>query len=279
MNSLKKAYLEETTGTFSLPIPSGGRILVKKGASVSAGQVVAKGKKMVVKRVDLVKTLEIAPKKVLDVLVKSLGSEVAKGEVIAKTKTFLKTKELASPISGVLESLSETGILKIKMVEDEFEVKAPLAGEVIVIGEGRIEASFAARKIVGVWGAGGEAFGALTTLGSPQKEVTVFDLKESFKEKIVAFSGKLTHGFWHKAVSCGVAGLVCGHLPSEEFGEKIKGDSLLVPGGQEELVLPLVVAGSGQEEPIKNEIWQMLIRSQEKTVVIKGKEKSLLVPK
>ncbi|HUS52177.1 MAG TPA: hypothetical protein VMX77_01780 [Candidatus Bathyarchaeia archaeon] len=279
MNSLKKAYLEETTATFSLPIPPGGQISVKKGASVSAGQVVAKGKRAVVKRIDLVKTLGVAPKKVLDVLVKSLGSEVAKGEVIAKTKTFLKTKELVSPIAGVLESLSETGVLKIKMVEDEFEVKAPLAGKIIVVGEGRVEVSFAARKIAGIWGAGGEAFGILATLGSPQKEVTVFDLKESFKEKIVAFSGKLTHGFWHKAVSCGVAGLVCGSLPNEEFGAKLEGDSLLVPGGQEELVLPLVVAGSGQEGPIKDEIWQMLIRSQEKTVVIKGKEKSLLVPK
>jgi hypothetical protein len=238
----------------------------------------AKGKQVSLKKIDLVKTLGVPSKKVIEVLAKSLGSQVTKGEVIAKSKGLFKKNELVSPVTGTLESLSEDGVLKIKIAQDEYEVKIPLAGKVTAITGDRVEISFPAQKIVGIWGAGGQAFGSLTPLGSEDKETTVFDLKESLKGKIVAFSGTLTHGFWYKAITCGIAGIVCGKLPNEQFGKKLETDSLLVPGGKKENVLPLLVAGD-KEGLIKEEIWQVLVNNQEKTVVVNGKERCLFIPK
>ena len=63
---------------------------------------------------NLAKNLGVPPKKVVKLMVKSLGELVKKGEVIAVQKTAFKKKTFLAPVAGVLDSLTEEGILKIK---------------------------------------------------------------------------------------------------------------------------------------------------------------------
>jgi hypothetical protein len=269
MNPLTKAYLETTTASFSLPFPSSGKVLVKKGDSVAADQVLAKGERVVEKEINLVITLRIPPKKIFDFLTKSLGSKISQGELLAERKGIFGKKQIFSPYEGTLESLSEEGVLKIKVAQEKVEIKTPLAGKVTAIGKDNLEISFPARKIVGVWGIGGQALGQLVVLGSQEKEVSLFDIKGDLQGKVVAFSGELTPGFWHKAVACGLMGIVCGKLSHEQFSQ----------GLEREASLPLLVVGDGKEGLIKDEIWQTIKASQEKMVVLNGGEKSLLIPR
>lgn len=242
---------------------------MKKGDSVAANQVLAKGERVVEREINLVITLGVPPKKIFDFLTKSLGSKISQGELLAERRGIFGKKKIFSPYEGTLESLSEGGVLKIKVAQEKDEIKTPLAGRVTAVGKDNLEISFPARKIVGVWGIGGRAFGQLAVLGSQEKGVSLFDLKGDFQGKVVAFSGELTPGFWHKAVACELMGVVCGKLSHEQFSKRL----------EKEMSLPLLVAGDGKEGLIKDEIWQTIKASQEKVVVLNGEEKSLLIPR
>jgi len=279
MNPLTKSYLETTKASFSLSIPSGGKALVKKESQVTSDQIIAKGEKITLKEFNLAKALGISGKKIVSLLVKSLGSKVEKGELIAKQEGVFSKKQFLSPTDGTLESLSEEGVLRIKVAEKKYEVKTPLAGQITSVNKNKIEISFPALKVIGVWGVGGQRCGRLMVLGSQEKGATVFDLKGSFEGAIVAFSGPLTIGLWHKAVSINVAGLVCGKLPDEEFSRKIEKEVLRVLGQEKRIAPPLLVVGEEKEGKIKEEIWKPLVDSKEKMVVIKGEEKCLLIPR
>lgn len=246
---------------------------------MTTDQIVAKGEKVTLKELNLAKALGVSGKKVINLLVKNLGSEVVKGELIAKRGGVFGKKQFISPTEGTLESLSEEGVLKIKVAQKMYEIKTPLAGRVTSVNKKEIEVSFPAVKIVGVWGAGGEAFGRLILVGSKEGGATIFDLKESFKEGIVAFSGPLALGFWHKATSLAVAGIVCGKLPNEQFGKRLEKEVLRVLGYEKRIAPPLLVVGEEKVGKVREEIWQALVDAKEKMVVIKGEEKCLLIPR
>lgn len=279
MNPLTKPYLETTTATFSLSIPSGGKAVVKKGSQVATGQTIAKGEEVTLKEYNLAEALGVPGKKAISLLVKNLGSKVAKGELIAKRGGVFGKKQLICPTDGTLESLSEEGVLKLRVAERKYEIKTPLAGRVTTVNKNEIEISFPAVKVVGVWGAGGQAFGRLILLGSQDEGATVFDLKGGSKGAVVAFSGLLTLGFWHKAVSINVAGLVCGKLPNEQFGRRLEKEFLLILGHKTRIAPPLLIVGEGEEGRVREEIWQALADAGQKLVVIKGEEKCLLIPR
>jgi hypothetical protein len=278
MNSLIKAYLEKATGTFSVLLPQKAKVLVKKGDRIAADQVIAKGEKIFLKEFDLAKILGLSGKKVIDFLVKQLGGDVAEGDLVAERGGMLKKKQFFSPVAGNLLSLSEEGILKIKVDQDSYEVRAPLAGKVKTVGKGKVEISFPAQKIVGVWGKGNQTAGALFILGSPEGDTTIFDLKEAVKSKVIAFSGFLTAGLWHKAVALDVSGIICGKLPNEQFGQDLEKEFLNLNGKEKGIRPPLLVVGGGKEGLIKEEIWRALEKAKEKTVVLKGEEKCLFIP-
>lgn len=279
MNPLTKPYLETTTATFSLPLPVGGKAVVKKGSPVAADQTIIKGEEVTLKEYNLTKTLGVPGKKIISLLVKSLGSRVVKGELIAKRARIFGKKQFISPIDGTLESLSEEGVLRIKVAEREYEIKTPLAGRVTSTDKNKTKISFSATKVVGIWGAGGQAFGPLILIGSQENGATIFDLKGDFKGTVVAFSGPLTLGFWHKAVSLAVSGIVCGKLPSEQFRKMLEKEFLRVSGKTKRIALPLLVVGEGKEGRIREEIWQVLRDAKQMLVVIKGEEMCLLIPR
>ncbi len=278
MNSLIKAYLEKATGTFSLLLPQKAKVLVKKSDRITADQVIAKGEKLFLKEFDLAKILDLSGKKVIDFLVRKLGSDVAEGDLVAERGGMLKKKQFFSPVTGSLLSLSEEGILKIRIDQDSYEIRSPLAGKVKIIGKGKVEISFPAQKIVGVWGKGDQAAGALFILGSSEGDTTIFDLKEVAKGKVIAFSGSLTAGLWHKAVALDVSGIVCGKLPNEQFGQDLEKEFLSLGDKKRGMGPPLLVVGGGKEGLIKEEIWRALEKAKEKIIVLKGEEKCLFIP-
>jgi hypothetical protein len=147
------------------------------------------------------------------------------------------------------------------------------------LNKNKIEISFPAVKIVGVWGVGKQAFGRLVLIGSPEKGANIFNLKGSFQGAIVVFSGPLTFGFWHKAVSIGVVGIICGKLPDEQFGKKIETEFLRIWGRKMRIAPPLLVMGEGKRGVVRKEIWQVLVGAEQKTVIIQGGEKCLLIPR
>jgi len=218
-------------------------------------------KEPTVKEYDLGQILQVKPQKAIKYLVKGLGQKVKRGELIASKKGFLKKRNFFAPIEGTLDSLTEEGILRIKIpTKKRVKVKLPFPKQ--------------AGEIKGNWGKGGQALGELFCL---EEKAALFNLKGKHQDQILALAGKLNRGLWHKAKGVGVKGIICGELPDEEFAKEIGREVLLVGREEKSIALPLVVLG--EKGKIPENVWQVLKKNQGNKVFIEGDNNRVLIPK
>lgn len=211
---------------------------------------------------DLTQILDVPAKKAIKCLVKSLGQKVERGELIACKKGLLKKRNFYAPIEGILDSLTEEGVLRIKTPFKKIaKTKAPFSDQETI-------------KIKGNWGKGAQALGKLFCL---EKEADIFNLKGDHQGQILALYGKINRGLWFKSKSIGIKGIVCGGLPDEKFGKEIEKEVLLAGSEERILALPLVVLGGKGEIP--KDTWQVLKENQDKEIFIEGDSCQILIPK
>lgn len=217
--------------------------------------------KPTVKEYDLTGILQVPPKKTIKFLVKSLGQKVKRGELVAEKKGLLKKRRFFTPVEGILESLTEEGILRIKIpTKKKVKTKPPFPEQAV--------------KIKGNWAKGGQALGVLFCL---EEKAAIFNLKGEHQDQILALAGRLNRGLWHKAKSIGIKGIICGGLPDKEFGKQIAKEVLLVDGETRSISLPLVVLG--EKGKIPPDTWQLLTENKGKKIWIDGDSGRVLIPK
>lgn len=263
----QKVSLEKVTASMTLPIPSGVRLQVKKDQKVKEGQIIAKRKaSSQTKSYHLSKLIGVSPKKALKFLEKKLGQKVKQGELVAQKKSFLgKSEKFIAPLNGILDSLTEDGILRIKKELAEEEIKAPFTGRVSATTPNSVSFSFAAMEIKGNWGGGKKATGYLMVIEG--EDYDLFSLDGTCQEQIVVLRGKLPKGLWHKAISLGAVGFIAGSLADKSLQKEIE---------EEDDSLPVVVLGL--DDKISQEIWGELKKANGQMAFIDGEEKRLLIP-
>jgi len=239
-------------------LPEGSRVQVKVGDKVVRGQPVAsrEGK---VKEIDLSKLLGISAKRVGKHLLSSLGSQVKKGQMLAEKKGLFKKKLFKSPIDGVLESLSEKGILKIREKTEGQEIKIPANGKVKKIKEERVLIQVPVVKVTGDWAIGESTWGLLKICSSKEKN-ELSDLGEEIEDKLLVFKGEVPVGLVYKAEALGATGLVVG-----KTDKLAKCDQLAV------------LSLGGQEGVIPGSLWTALAKFEDKPGKILTEEKLLII--
>lgn len=268
MKAAQKVNLEKVTASMTLPFPSGIKLQVKKGQKVKEGQIIGQRKASFrTKSYHLSKLIDVSPKKAIKYLEKKLGQTIKQGELVAQKKSlFGKTNRFVAPLDGILDSLSEEGILRIRKEIPEKEVKAPFSGIVSVVSSGSVSLSFAALEIKGNWGKGNKTTGFLMII--KEEDYDLFSLNGTCQEQIVVLKGKLPKGLWYKAVSLGAVGFVVGGLTEKFLQKEIEeGDNSL----------PTVILGEGDK--INQEIWEELKKVNGRMALIDGQQKRLLIPK
>jgi len=213
-----------------------------------------------VKEFDLLQILGVKPKKLVNCLVKSLGQKVKKGELVAENKGVFGRKEFLSPVDGILDSLSEEGLLRIRVDQSKRPKTRPRP-----IKEGL--------ELQGSWGKGDRTGGELLCL---KETVGIFDLSDEYAGRILAISRNFDRGFWHKARALGVKGLICGGLPDEDFAIELEREFLLVDGKEQGIYLTLVVLGKDGE--ISQNDWRVLEKNSGKDILIDGEGFQVFVP-
>ncbi len=268
MKAAPKVNLEKVTASITLPLPSGVRLQVKKGQKIKEGQTLGQRKaSFQTKSYHLSKLIDVSPKKTVKYLEKKLGQAVKQGELVAQKKSFLgKADKFIAPVNGILDSLTEEGILRIKKKVSEKEVKAPFSGMVNAVSSDSLSLSFAALEIKGSWGRGNKATGFLMII--EKEDCDLFSLDGTCQEQIVVLRGELPKGLWFKAVSLGAAGFAVGGL-AENFLEKEieEGDNSL----------PVVILG--EDGKISQEIWEELKKANGRMALVDGQQNRLLIPK
>lgn len=202
------ADFEKETIRLEIFLPEGSKAQVEVSDKVLRGDVVA-FKEAKVKEFDLCRLLSVPAKRIRKYLLSSLGGQVKKGQILAEKKGLFKKRFFKSPIDGVLESLSEKGILKIREKKDKEEIKTPAKGKVKKIEEGKVLIQVPVVKASGDWAVGKSTWGVVKIASAKEKN-DLSDLGEEIERKLLVFKGKIPVALVYKAEALGAAGVVVG---------------------------------------------------------------------
>lgn len=234
-------------------LPLKGSVVVAKGDTVSWNTVVANtflpGS---VELVNAAAKLGISPEEVPQAMLKSEGDQVSKGETLARSKGFwgLFRSNLASPISGTVESVSEvSGLIVLRAPSVPVEINAYVDGivEDILPEEGVIIRTSAV-YIQGIFGIGGETAGEICIFTEdPDEELQIERLSEAYKGKILVGGALVTADFLRKAVQYGVKAVVTGGISDADLADFLGYDlGVAITGSEDKGITLIVTEGFGK---------------------------------
>ena len=215
--------LEYTVLTKQRRLPLPGEIVVEKGTTVSAEQVVARTNLPgTVQTLNVAGLLGTLPAEIDDVMLKKPGEACAKDEVIAESKGFfgLFKSHVKSPIQGAIESVSKiTGQVILREPPIPVEVIAYIDGEVIgIIKNEGVEIRTAGSFIQGIFGIGGETIGHIAlAVDDPNEVLTATGINDSFKDKVIVGGSMAEFAALEKARAVGAKGVVVGGIEDQDL--------------------------------------------------------------
>jgi biotin carboxyl carrier protein len=214
-------------------LPLKGEVLVKKGDSVKAEDVVAQtllpGK---VVPLNLANKLGVTPAQLAGYLKVKAGDQISRGTVLAENKGlfglgFMKNS-VTSPTDGEVESVSShTGQILLREPRIPVQVKAFIDGVVtdVIPNEGVIIENKSA-YVQGIFGIGGETVGTIKVLAaSPDEELKADKIDESCKDKIIVAGAFIRLEAIDKARKVGAKAIITGGVDDQDI-KKILGYDL-----------------------------------------------------
>ncbi|MBT4138958.1 MAG: hypothetical protein HOE48_13645 [Candidatus Latescibacteria bacterium] len=228
-------------------LPLKGEVVVSQGDSVKRDQVVARtdlpGN---VTTLNLINTLSCSPTELPNYLLVQEGEPVTKGEPIAETKPFIKwfKTSVDSPITGTLESISKvTGQVILREPPRPIEVQSYIDGTIAeVIPEEGVVIETSGAFIQGIFGVGGETWGALHIISeNANQQLTPDQIDASCKEKIILGGNLLTLDVIHKARDVGAAGIIGGGIRDADLRNLLGYDLGVAITGSETIGITVIV--------------------------------------
>ncbi len=245
-------------------LPLKGEVIAKVGDEVNASDVVARtelpGNPEYIK---IANKLGIEPKEVPGAMLKKVGDFVEKDEVIARSTSFfgLFKNEATSPISGTIESISDTtGNVLVRAPAIPVEVLAYVKGKVVDImpEEGVIVETFGT-FIQGIFGIGGETFGPLEIIEESTDEVLDSSkIKDDHKGKILAGGALVPYDFIQAAIKAGVKGIVTGGIDDADLRKFLGYDLGVAITGSEKKGITLVITEGFGKIPMADKTFNLL---------------------
>jgi len=228
-------------------LPIAGKVLVKSGSRVKPDDVVARAELPGdVATVNVVNQLGISPNEVPSYMLKRVGDGVARDEVIAETRPWIKWfKSVArSPADGTVETVSEiTGQVLIRMPPRPVELRAYVDGVVaeVIEGEGVVVETRGA-FVQGIFGIGGETHGDIAIAAKgPDTVLGPGDLGPELKGKIVVAGSLVTSEVYERASELGLAALVCGGFHDADLRRLLGYDLGVAITGHEDIQPTLIL--------------------------------------
>ncbi len=236
-----------------------GQVRVAAGDQVEAGDVIAQSiEQGPLRVVDVAESLGIARDHLPRYLRVELGQEVQAGQVLA-AGGFMGWHTVPSPLAGCVAGFAAGRIL-IEEAAHPIELRANLPGQVIRLlpGQGAVIRAVGAR-IVGIWGAGGEAYGPLVLrTDGPNHTLRWISVDLACRGKIVVGGRCLDKRALLRAARFRALGLVVGGL-----AEHLRALAL-------ELGLILVVSDGLGAVPMAEPVFELLAQHEGRGGLIIG---------
>ncbi len=234
-------------------LPLKGDVLVEKGATVRAKDIVAKTE--LPGDVEILNaSFELAcePKTLADRLLKGEGDPVVHGEVLGTKSGFLGLfkSELLAPCDGAIETISSvTGKILLRKPPIPVDVTAYMDGTVVEVIENEgVVVECPASFIQGIIGVGGETHGELALVSSSPDDILDADsILPEHAGKVLVGGRLVTQDALTRAGEVGAAAIVVGGIHDEDL-EAYLGYALGVAiTGHEDLpVTVMVTEGFGE---------------------------------
>lgn len=228
-------------------LPIAGEVLVHAGQRVEARDVVARALLPgPITPVNLANLLAIGPADVPAAMLRQPGQHVAAGELLARSPGIFGwfRKECCSPCDGTIESVSPvTGQVIVRGNPQQVEVKAFLSGTVVEVlpGEGAVVEA-AATWVQGIFGVGGEAFGALRlACDSPAQPLDADQVRPSMRGAVVVGGARVTAQAMRACVALNVAAVITGGIDDQDLREFLGYDLGVATTGSEKVGLTLII--------------------------------------
>ncbi len=258
----------------SLPVK--GEILVKKGQEVSFDTIVGRcyleGAPYVVK---LAEILGVDPEEVSKYVTVKVGDNVKQGDVIARYSALfgLLKKVITSPISGVVESVSEvTGHVTIREPPRVIEVSAYIKGFVEEVSPGEsVVIGTPAAYVQGIIGFGGETHGTLEVVVSrPEDVLDESKVSEAHAGKVIVGGSLVTYEALIKAKKVGVKGIIVGGAKITDI-EKVLGYRIGVAiTGRENLGYTLILTEGFGKLPMSERAFKIFVENEGSEAALSG---------
>jgi hypothetical protein len=246
-------------------LPTKGTVHVEKGERVNSETLIAEGSVINpdIHDIRVYQILGIEPSEIKEYLVKSVGDEVKKDEVVAILRSFFGrfTRVVRSPIDGRIEALSiSTGRVMIRGHPIEVKVKAHLPGKVkeVIPEEGAVvEAKVAHTK--GVFGVGGETRGDLAIVSdSPNLPLTSEDITPEHEGKIIVGGSVITLRALKTAEKRGVKGVIIGGIDQKDLTQYLGYEIGVGITGTENIDLTIILTEGFGVNPMDQEKYEFL---------------------
>ena len=183
-------------------------------------------------------------------MLKKEGDPIAKDEVIAETRPWIKwfKNEVKSSVDGTVETVSQiTGQVLLRHPPRPVDVTAYINGTIVEVraNEGatiETEGAF----VQGIFGVGGEVSGEIAFACDAPDEVIGADriTGAMFSGKIVVAGELITSELYERAASVGVSALICGGLHDGDLRELLGYDIGVAITGHEP-IRPILIVTEG----------------------------------
>lgn len=257
-------------------LPIAGAVLAEAGDRVQADTVVARaelpGK---VHAVNVANLLGVAPDEVREYLLKREGEPLAKDEVFAETKPFLKflKSEVRSPITGTLESVSAvTGQALFREPPRVLDLLAYVTGAVVEVHPPHgVTVETECSLVQGIFGVGGETWGPIVmAVKSPEESLEPGHLSPPMKGAIVVGGSFLGSRTMARAKEVGVAALVVGGIHDRDLRDLLGYDLGVAITGTERVGFTLVITEGFGAIPMAAKTFALLSRHAGQQASISG---------
>ncbi len=119
---------------FSLSIPEHASVIPSKGSTIKIGDPLFSISQKQLTSVNVTTELAIKNEEIFKYMLKAVGDVVAAGETIAQKKKLVGSKQIQSPISGILESVDHiTGDIVISVSSGNDQLAAFFSGKITMI--------------------------------------------------------------------------------------------------------------------------------------------------
>jgi hypothetical protein len=228
-------------------LPIAGEVLIGKGETVEARQVVAEtfmpGD---VIPVNLANLLSMPPADVPECCVVKEGDQVEVGDILARTKGIfgLFKNECKCTEAGTVETISEvTGQMILRGPPQPVNVLAFIPGTVVETIENQgVVIESEVTFIQGIFGIGGETFGPIRMAsGSPDEPLSLEQITPEMKECVVVGGARMTAEAINRALEIGVSGVVSGGIDDQDLKEFLGYDLGVAITGAEKFGISLII--------------------------------------